>query len=210
MLDGRVKTLHPKVHGGILARRDLPGARGGARGARHSADRPRRRQPLSVPRDRREAGLHARRGDREHRHRRAVDGARGREELAARRRRRRSGRLRRAARRARRRTAARCRPRRASRWRARRSRTRRPTTARSRTGSPRADRTARRRRFPIGSTCRRRRCRTCATARTRTSRRRSIATRRPRPGRIAHVPAAAGQGAVVQQHRRFATRRGSA
>ena len=24
MLDGRVKTLHPKVHGGILARRDLP------------------------------------------------------------------------------------------------------------------------------------------------------------------------------------------
>src|ERR1700746_2757347 len=23
-LDGRVKTLHPKVHGGILARRDLP------------------------------------------------------------------------------------------------------------------------------------------------------------------------------------------
>src|ERR1700748_3412443 len=25
MLDGRVKTLHPKVHGGILARRDLRG-----------------------------------------------------------------------------------------------------------------------------------------------------------------------------------------
>src|SRR5262245_16812352 len=24
MLDGRVKTLHPKVHGGILARRDRP------------------------------------------------------------------------------------------------------------------------------------------------------------------------------------------
>ena len=24
MLDGRVKTLHPKVHGGILARRDFP------------------------------------------------------------------------------------------------------------------------------------------------------------------------------------------
>ena len=24
MLDGRVKTLHPRVHGGILARRDLP------------------------------------------------------------------------------------------------------------------------------------------------------------------------------------------
>ena len=25
ILDGRVKTLHPMVHGGILARRDLPG-----------------------------------------------------------------------------------------------------------------------------------------------------------------------------------------
>ena len=24
MLDGRVKTLHPTIHGGILARRDLP------------------------------------------------------------------------------------------------------------------------------------------------------------------------------------------
>ena len=27
MLDGRVKTLHPRVHGGILARRDDPGHR---------------------------------------------------------------------------------------------------------------------------------------------------------------------------------------
>src|SRR5213079_1724430 len=25
MMDGRVKTLHPKIHGGILARRDRPG-----------------------------------------------------------------------------------------------------------------------------------------------------------------------------------------
>src|SRR5829696_178602 len=24
MLDGRVKTLHPKIHGGLLARRDMP------------------------------------------------------------------------------------------------------------------------------------------------------------------------------------------
>src|SRR5438067_13105152 len=24
MLDGRVKTLHPKIHGGLLGRRDLP------------------------------------------------------------------------------------------------------------------------------------------------------------------------------------------
>ena len=48
MMDGRVKTLHPKVHGGILARRDRPGRPGGARGARHHADRSRRRQPVSV------------------------------------------------------------------------------------------------------------------------------------------------------------------
>src|SRR5207245_257564 len=27
MLDGRVKTLHPKIHGGILARRDVPAHR---------------------------------------------------------------------------------------------------------------------------------------------------------------------------------------
>ena len=27
MLDGRVKTLHPAVHGGLLGRRDLAGAR---------------------------------------------------------------------------------------------------------------------------------------------------------------------------------------
>jgi len=25
MMDGRVKTLHPRIHGGLLARRDLPG-----------------------------------------------------------------------------------------------------------------------------------------------------------------------------------------
>src|SRR6185503_19966646 len=28
MMDGRVKTLHPKVHGGLLARRDDAGDRG--------------------------------------------------------------------------------------------------------------------------------------------------------------------------------------
>ena len=31
MLDGRVKTLHPKVHGGILHIRDNASARGGSR-----------------------------------------------------------------------------------------------------------------------------------------------------------------------------------
>jgi phosphoribosylaminoimidazolecarboxamide formyltransferase/IMP cyclohydrolase len=60
MLDGRVKTLHPKVHGGILARRDSKRI-GRARSARHSDDRPRRRQPLSVSRDGRETSGDARR-----------------------------------------------------------------------------------------------------------------------------------------------------
>ena len=48
--------------------------------ARHPDDRPGGREPLSVPRDRGEARLHARRGDREHRHRRSVDAALGGEE----------------------------------------------------------------------------------------------------------------------------------
>jgi len=33
MLDGRVKTLHPKIHGGILARRDVPAHVGAINGA---------------------------------------------------------------------------------------------------------------------------------------------------------------------------------
>ena len=39
MLDGRVKTLHPKVHGGILHRREIATHRSCGRRARHSADR---------------------------------------------------------------------------------------------------------------------------------------------------------------------------
>ena len=60
-------------------------AHGGARAPRHRADRHPRRQPLSVRSDDRQARLHARRRDREHRHRRTGDGALGREELEARR-----------------------------------------------------------------------------------------------------------------------------
>ena len=71
----------PKVHGGILARRDLPAHRAAIAAARHPADRPRRRQPVPVPRDGGQAGLHARRRDREHRHRRPGDGALGGQEL---------------------------------------------------------------------------------------------------------------------------------
>ena len=51
MMDGRVKTLHPKVHGGLLGVRDNP--EHAAAMAEHgiAADRPRRRQPLPVPED---------------------------------------------------------------------------------------------------------------------------------------------------------------
>jgi phosphoribosylaminoimidazolecarboxamide formyltransferase/IMP cyclohydrolase len=48
MLDGRVKTLHPKVHGGILARRDLPEHMAASR-ARHPDHRPAGGQPVPVP-----------------------------------------------------------------------------------------------------------------------------------------------------------------
>ena len=153
------------------------GACGGARAARHSADRPRRRQPLSVSRNRR-AGTTARSTRRS---RTSTSAAR---RWCARPRR--TGRT--SAWWSNRRTTA---PllaelaangralsaRRDSRWRERRFRTRRPTTAPSRTGSPRAARTAPPPRFPTVSTCRRSRCRISVTARTRTSRPRSIATR---------------------------------
>ena len=48
ILDGRVKTLHPTIHGGILARRDLPSHRAEAPIARHRHDRRSGRQPLPV------------------------------------------------------------------------------------------------------------------------------------------------------------------
>jgi phosphoribosylaminoimidazolecarboxamide formyltransferase/IMP cyclohydrolase len=51
MLDGRVKTLHPAIHGGLLARRDRRRSSRGARRARHRRDRPARLQPLPVRRD---------------------------------------------------------------------------------------------------------------------------------------------------------------
>ena len=48
MLDGRVKTLHPKIHGGILARRDVPAHLEALGAARHPADRPGGRRALPV------------------------------------------------------------------------------------------------------------------------------------------------------------------
>ena len=58
MMDGRVKTLHPKIHGGILARRDRPDDLAAAATPRHRPGRPRRRQPVSVRGDRAEARRH--------------------------------------------------------------------------------------------------------------------------------------------------------
>ena len=81
MLDGRVKTLHPAVHGGILARRHLPDdlAAIGAHGI--EPDRPRGREPLSVRPRRRQPGNRLRRADRGDRHRRPEHGAGGGQEL---------------------------------------------------------------------------------------------------------------------------------
>ena len=55
MLGGRVKTLHPRIHAGILARRDNEEDLAHARRARDRAVRPRLRQPLPVHRRRRRA-----------------------------------------------------------------------------------------------------------------------------------------------------------
>ena len=51
MMDGRVKTLHPAVHGGLLALRDNAGTPGGDGTARNPTDRPFGRQPLPVRSD---------------------------------------------------------------------------------------------------------------------------------------------------------------
>ena len=83
MLDGRVKTLHPTIHGGLLARRDRAEHMAAIEQHGIAHDRPAGRQPLSVRGDGRQGRLHARRRDREHRHRRPGDGALGGEELAA-------------------------------------------------------------------------------------------------------------------------------
>ena len=79
MMDGRVKTLHPKVHGGLARRARQSRACRGDGGAWDRADRPRRGQPLPVPQDRDER-RRPRHDHREYRHRRPVDGALGGEE----------------------------------------------------------------------------------------------------------------------------------
>ena len=69
ILGGRVKTLHPAVHGGILARR-TPEHLAELDGARPGADRPRRLQPLPLCADRGRTGRDAGRCGRTDRHRR--------------------------------------------------------------------------------------------------------------------------------------------
>ena len=55
LLGHRVVSLHPAVHGGILARREVPDDLAQLEAARDRADRPRLRQPLPVPADDRAA-----------------------------------------------------------------------------------------------------------------------------------------------------------
>ena len=52
ILDGRVKTLHPAVHGGILARRDQPAHMEELEPQRHRHHRPGGGEPLSLRPDR--------------------------------------------------------------------------------------------------------------------------------------------------------------
>ena len=73
-LDGRVKTLHPAVHAGLLADLRLESAPRPARRARRRALRAAGQQPLPVHRHRR-LGCHAGRVHRADRHRRTGDGA---------------------------------------------------------------------------------------------------------------------------------------
>ena len=94
ILGGRVKTLHPKIFGGVLADDTRDDHARDLAAARDRADRPRRREPLPVREDRRrrQAPLRGRRDDR---HRRPGDDPRRRQEPRARRRRRGPGGLRR-------------------------------------------------------------------------------------------------------------------
>ena len=76
IMDGRVKTLHPAIHGALLGVRDDPDHADAMHQHGIAADRPRRRQPLPVrggQRFRRRLGCDRR----EHRHRRSGDAARG-------------------------------------------------------------------------------------------------------------------------------------
>jgi hypothetical protein len=75
IMEGRVKTLHPKIHGGLLCRRDKADHLR-RRAQRHRADRPGGGEPLSRSRQTvAKPHVDFRGGDREHRHRRTLDAA---------------------------------------------------------------------------------------------------------------------------------------
>ena len=93
MMDGRVKTLHPNVHGGLLALRDDDEHLRGDGRARHRADRPAGREPLPVRGDGGAKGADHADLHREYRHRRPGDDPRGGEEPPLRHRGDRPGRL---------------------------------------------------------------------------------------------------------------------
>ena len=84
MLDGRVKTLHPKVHGGILYIREKPEHRAAVKEHGYSAHRHGRRKSLRLRENRRQARRNLRRSHRKHRHRRALHGPLRRQELRGR------------------------------------------------------------------------------------------------------------------------------
>ena len=205
IMDGRVKTLHPKLYAGLLAVRDNPEHVRAA--SEHDIEYVDLvvRQPLPLRAHRRAPGNRRGRGDREHRHRRPDDDPRRGQEPRLQRRRRAPRELRRGPRR-----AARGR-RHAEHGHARGPRRRRPsptpraTTSPSAAGSPRRARTSRR------CTCARtRRSSTCPTARTRTSA--PPSTRRSAPARhvLSQVQQHARQAISLQQHprpRRGARRR---
>ena len=93
MLDGRVKTLHPRDPRRPAGAPRRARAHGRAQGARHRHHRPAHHQPVPVRQGHRQPELHAGRRDREHRHRRPRHAARRGQELAGRGRRHRPDRL---------------------------------------------------------------------------------------------------------------------
>ena len=81
MLDGRVKTLHPKVHGGLSGHSLKSSTPGAGEGTRHRIHRHGGGESLSLRKDRNEAWRDLGRVDREYRHRWSLDAALGREEF---------------------------------------------------------------------------------------------------------------------------------
>ncbi len=91
MMDGRVKTLHPAIFGGILARRSRPDDLDAIGAQRIATDRSGRRQSVSVRQGGRQPRYTVRRAGGGDRHRRSEPAARGGEELPRRARRRAPG-----------------------------------------------------------------------------------------------------------------------